>query len=253
MSEQSKPTDGRRTPRAPTDHAHAGALRILKLFLDQKGAADLARDVSPDDTATAAGKQAFSVVEDVRRRSVDGTLPADHRDDFLALRFTVAGVPFQECLDAQQLTRNAQAALASTVNKRLIKARAQLTAAEDSLRDAQARAEVARIHAQSMEAYARDFEDRIRLDLKEIALRQADVAGRVHTARLELLTTEELAERIRYDPRTIRERMTGNVFIEGVHFMRPFGRKITFMWGPIERDMLNGTFAASAATHSDVD
>ena len=36
----------------------------------------------------------------------------------------------------------------------------------------------------------------------------------------EYLTTEELAERIRYDARTIRERLKDAVLLEGVHYIR---------------------------------
>lgn len=54
----------------------------------------------------------------------------------------------------------------------------------------------------------------------------------------EYLTTDELAARIRYDARTIRERLKDSVLIEGIHYIRPFGgRKILYMWEPIERDM----------------
>lgn len=54
----------------------------------------------------------------------------------------------------------------------------------------------------------------------------------------ELLTTEELSSRIKYDVRTIRERLKDSVLIEGVHYFRPFGgRKILYMWETIERDM----------------
>jgi len=53
------------------------------------------------------------------------------------------------------------------------------------------------------------------------------------------LTTEELSSRIKYDPRYIREFLKDSVFIEGVHYIRPFGRrKILFIWEVIERDML---------------
>lgn len=52
------------------------------------------------------------------------------------------------------------------------------------------------------------------------------------------LTTDELAERIKYDARTIRERMKDSVLLEGVHYIRPFGgRKILYIWETIERDM----------------
>ena len=53
------------------------------------------------------------------------------------------------------------------------------------------------------------------------------------------LTTEELAQRIKYDARTIRERLKDSVLLEGVHYIRPFGgRKILYIWETIERDML---------------
>lgn len=52
------------------------------------------------------------------------------------------------------------------------------------------------------------------------------------------LTTEELAQRIRYDARTIRNQLKDSVLIEGVHYFRPFGgRKILYVWETIERDM----------------
>lgn len=52
------------------------------------------------------------------------------------------------------------------------------------------------------------------------------------------LTTEELASRIRYDARTIREQLKDSVLLEGVHYFRPFaGRKILYIWEAIERDM----------------
>jgi hypothetical protein len=52
------------------------------------------------------------------------------------------------------------------------------------------------------------------------------------------LTTLELALRIKYDERTIRERLKDSVLLEGTHYLRPFGgRKILYLWENIERDM----------------
>lgn len=52
------------------------------------------------------------------------------------------------------------------------------------------------------------------------------------------LTTEELAEKIKYDVRTIRDRLKDSVLFEGTHYIRPFGgRKILFIWEAIERDI----------------
>jgi len=53
------------------------------------------------------------------------------------------------------------------------------------------------------------------------------------------LTTEELSVRIKYDCRTIRERLKDSVLLEGVHYIRPFGgRKILFLWEVVEKDMM---------------
>ncbi len=52
------------------------------------------------------------------------------------------------------------------------------------------------------------------------------------------LTTEELSALIKYDARTIRERLKDSVLLEGVHYFRPFGgRKILYIWESIQRDM----------------
>ncbi len=55
---------------------------------------------------------------------------------------------------------------------------------------------------------------------------------------LTYLTTDELSTLIKYDPRTIRERLKDSVLLEGEHYIRPFGgRKILYIWEHIERDM----------------
>ena len=52
------------------------------------------------------------------------------------------------------------------------------------------------------------------------------------------LTTEELASKIKYDVRTIRERLKDSVLLEGVHYIRSFGgRKILYVWEKVEADM----------------
>ncbi len=62
------------------------------------------------------------------------------------------------------------------------------------------------------------------------------------------LTTEELSARIKYDPRTIRERLKDSVLLEGVHYIRPFGgRKILFVWETIARDMGQSSAAGHCA------
>ena len=52
------------------------------------------------------------------------------------------------------------------------------------------------------------------------------------------LTTEQLASRIHYDVRTIRDRLKDSVLLEGIHYIRPFGgRKLLFLWEAIEKDI----------------
>ncbi len=64
----------------------------------------------------------------------------------------------------------------------------------------------------------------------------------------EFLTTDELSARIKYDVRTIRERLKDSVLLEGVHYFRPFGgRKILYVWDTIERDMVTVTPKRSTA------
>ena len=54
------------------------------------------------------------------------------------------------------------------------------------------------------------------------------------------LTTEQLAERIQYNPRTIRNELVDSCLLEGRHYIRPFNRrKILFIWETIEQDMLS--------------
>ena len=53
------------------------------------------------------------------------------------------------------------------------------------------------------------------------------------------LTTDQLAERIHYTARTIRNELVDSCLLEGKHYIRPFGRrKMLFIWESIESDML---------------
>jgi len=53
------------------------------------------------------------------------------------------------------------------------------------------------------------------------------------------VTTSQLAERIHYNSRYICNNLLDSVLIEGIHYIRPFGRrKILFIWEAIERDMI---------------
>lgn len=56
------------------------------------------------------------------------------------------------------------------------------------------------------------------------------------------MTTDELASKLRYESRYIREYLMDSVLKEGIHYIRPFGRrKILFVWEAIERDMMKAS------------
>lgn len=61
------------------------------------------------------------------------------------------------------------------------------------------------------------------------------------------MTARELAERIKYKPAVINNMLKDSVLLEGVHYVRPFGRrKVLYIWEAVEQSMLAGG-ARSAA------
>ena len=63
------------------------------------------------------------------------------------------------------------------------------------------------------------------------------------------LSTSELSDRIKYEARTIRDRLKESVLLEGRHYIRPSGgRKILSIWETTEADMMaSGAFAVPMA------
>lgn len=58
------------------------------------------------------------------------------------------------------------------------------------------------------------------------------------------ITTEQLAERIHYHPRTIRYELVDKYLFEGRHYVRAFGRrKLLFIWEEVEKSMCADTDA----------
>ncbi|MGZ8983893.1 MAG: hypothetical protein ACXW11_08055 [Methylotenera sp.] len=61
------------------------------------------------------------------------------------------------------------------------------------------------------------------------------------------LTTEQLAGRINYNARTIRNQLKDSVLLEGIHYVRPFGRrKILYIWEAIESEILTKSVSLNA-------
>lgn len=61
------------------------------------------------------------------------------------------------------------------------------------------------------------------------------------------LTARELADRIKYKPHVINNMLKDSVLLEGVHYIRPFGRrKVLYLWEAVERTMIEGGSRAAA-------
>lgn len=61
------------------------------------------------------------------------------------------------------------------------------------------------------------------------------------------LTARELSQRIKYKPPVINNMLKDSVLLEGVHYIRPFGRrKVLYLWEAVERTMLEGGRHATA-------
>lgn len=63
------------------------------------------------------------------------------------------------------------------------------------------------------------------------------------------LTARELAERIKYKPNVINNTLKDSVLLEGIHYVRPFGRrKVLYLWEAVELAMLKGANQVAATT-----
>ena len=57
-----------------------------------------------------------------------------------------------------------------------------------------------------------------------------------------LLTADELAERIKFSAAYINHGLKNTVFLEGTHYIRPFGgRKVFYIWEAVEQEMFKVT------------
>jgi hypothetical protein len=62
------------------------------------------------------------------------------------------------------------------------------------------------------------------------------------------LTAKELSERIKYKPNVINNMLKDSVLIEGIHYIRPFGRRrVLYVWEAIEQTMLAGAAMSADA------
>ena len=55
---------------------------------------------------------------------------------------------------------------------------------------------------------------------------------------MDYLTVDELATRMKFNPRYINNVLRPRYFAEGRHYVRPFGaRKVLYLWENIEQEM----------------
>lgn len=63
------------------------------------------------------------------------------------------------------------------------------------------------------------------------------------------MTPNELSSVIKYKTPVINNKLKDSVLLEGVHYIRPFGRrKILYIWEAVERTMLEGGRNVAALT-----
>lgn len=55
----------------------------------------------------------------------------------------------------------------------------------------------------------------------------------------EYLTTKELSDHIKMAPGTIRNLVWKNTFTEDIHYVKPTGRKLLFVWSAIRKWLHN--------------
>ena len=57
-----------------------------------------------------------------------------------------------------------------------------------------------------------------------------------------LLSADELAKRIKFSAAYINHGLKNTVFLEGTHYIRPFGgRKVFYIWEAVEQEMFKVT------------
>lgn len=197
-------------------------------------------------------KRSYRFIDHMISKIRKGNLSAEHREQLLRIDFSYNGKSIRQVLDQQDVSmRSVEGVLLSyaerrakeamdeaerterQASQRILTAKQEIETAERAIKEAQQRAQAASEYAKKIhEQLARDYQ----------AVVQARVNNSIRDEYV-YLTTEEIAERLRYDVRSLRESVAKNL-CEGIHWVRaPGGRRKLFIWNNIERDMLNGLFA----------
>lgn len=213
-------------------------LDVLCDWLEGKEIRDTERDLSYRDSRKDPGcAKAYHFIEHQVLKARQGILPEEHRARLVMLGFTVNRKPIDQVLNPPpsirtpvgiETTRAQQVIETAAQEARLAAERAAQANLRASHAEREAMAALERATAARLEAHQQEGETRARGEVS-------------------YLTSEELALKINYDVRTIRDQLLRKSFIEGIHYIRPFGgRKILYIWEAIERDMRNGAFTRRA-------
>ena len=210
------------------DASFQGNYDTLCSWLDSVEDATGGRDLRYRDTKDSEGaRKAYRFIEHMTLKSRQGILSDEHLTQLVMLAFTVNGRPIDEVLTPKPSIRSAEGVMLGRAQRQVESAINEARAIVDEAEDAMAVAEAKR-------------DDALQVIRQASTLPPATPAGRETTGKY-YLTAEELAERINYDPRTIRDSLKDRVFKEGRHYTR-IGRKILWIWETIDNDMRDGTF-----------
>lgn len=194
----------------------------------------------------------YKFFEHMLTKARHGILPTEHREKLIELRCLINGKPINEILDPAPSIRSLEGGAISKMNKEVeaAKLRAEIAQSQADRATSDAAAIIAEAQRRAQEAMLRARKAMEEADLLEANVRQRikDENERASSVPIstkrdnEYITTAELSIRIKYDERTIRERLKDKVLLPGVHYINGFGRKLLFIWNKIEADMLAGKF-----------
>ncbi len=222
-------------------------------WLDKQEAEGQPRELTYRASKTSKdAERAYRFVEHMLTKARHGILPAIHRERLTSLQCLINGKLIQDVLNPAPSIRSVDGGSIrnATLAVDAAKLRAEIAQAHADSVTSEAAQLIAEAQRRSQEAVIRARKANEEADLVEANARERMLRSKqtlstseeIRTRDNEYITTAELSMRIKYDERTIRERLKDRVFILGVHYTNGFGRKILFIWNKIEADMLDGKF-----------
>lgn len=220
-------------------------------WLSQRETQGFPRDLTyRDSKESKQAERSYRFIEHMLTKARHGVLPGNHRESLINLSCSINGKPISEVLNPMPSIRSVDGAAISDAERDVnaAKLRAQIAQTQADRIAMEAAELIAEANRRTQEALIR-----ARKATQEADLIEANARERIEQNKFaaimppanrenEYITTEELSVRIKYDPRTIRERLKDKVFIFGVHYVNSIGRKILYIWNKIEADMLAGKF-----------